>query len=244
MFWITLALLLFIVQIAFVIYFEYERPEKAMVWLSILFLFPLAGFLIYYFVAKEYLCPPAIQRKDRLYWDRFKASLNDRCEKQILEDRPGERFIKDNMVYTLLKNLPGAPITARNETSVFADGGLAFEAMLDSIATAQHHVHIEFYIIRDDRLGKRFEQLLIQKAREGVKVRILYDGIGSRRLGKAFLKRLNDAGVETGCFFPMFASFIQKRLNYRNHRKIVVVDGKIGFIGGLNIGDEYLGENP
>ena len=242
--WIMLALLLFIVQIALVIYFEYERPEKAMVWLSILFLFPLAGFLLYYFMAKEYLRPPALQRKERLYLDQFKAILNDRCRRRILEDKHGEMIVQDNMVHALLKNLSGAPMTTRNETSVFADGGSAFEAMLDSIAAAEHHVHIEFYIIRDDRLGTRFEQLLIQKAKEGVKVRILYDGIGSRRLSKAFLNRLNDVGVETGCFFPLFASFIEKRLNYRNHRKIVVVDGKIGFFGGLNIGDEYLGENP
>ncbi|KKO55571.1 cardiolipin synthase [Paenibacillus sp. DMB20] len=244
MLWIMLALLLFVVQIAFVIYFEYERPEKAMVWLSILFLFPLAGFLLYYFMAKEYLHPPALQRKERLYWDQFKADLNDRCRQRILEDKHGEMIVQDNMVHALLKNLPGPPITTRNETTVFADGGQAFEAILDSLAAAKHHIHIEFYIIRDDRLGTRFEQLLIQKAKEGVKVRILYDGIGSRRLSKAFLNRLNDAGVETGCFFPLFASFIEKRLNYRNHRKIVVVDGKIGFFGGLNIGDEYLGENP
>lgn len=114
------------------------------------------------------------------------------------------------------------------------EGAQAFEAMLEAIAAAMHHIHIEFYIIRDDQLGTRFERLLSRKAQEGIKVRLLYGGTGSRRLGKACLKRLRDAGVETGCFFPLFTSFFDKRLNYRNHRKIVVVDGKIGFFGSLN----------
>lgn len=147
-------------------------------------------------------------------------------------------------MHASLKNIPSVPITACNETTVYTEGEQAFEAMLESIAGAEHHIHIEFYIIRDDRLGTRFERLLIRKAQEGIKVRFLYDGIGSRRLGKAYLKRLQDAGVETGCFSPLLTTFFDKRLNYRNHRKIVVVDGKIGFFGGLNIGDEYLGKAP
>ncbi|WP_182536937.1 cardiolipin synthase [Fontibacillus panacisegetis] len=115
--------------------------------------------------------------------------------------------------------------------------------MLESIAAAIHHIHIEFYILRDDNLGARFKQLLVRKALEGVQVRILYDGIGTRRLGSNFLKPLKDAGVEIGCFFPPLTTLFEKRLNYRNHRKIVLVDGTIGFFGGLNIGDEYLGRS-
>lgn len=151
---------------------------------------------------------------------------------------------RDHDEHASLIKMPTIPITAYNETTIYSEGKQAFEAMLEAIAAAMHHIHIEFYIIRDDHLGSQFERLLIRKAQEGIKVRLLYDGIGSRRLGKAYLKRLRDTGIETGCFFPPFITFFDKRLNYRNHRKIIVVDGKIGFFGGLNIGDEYVGKNP
>lgn len=244
MLWITLVLLIFIFQIATIIFIEYRRPNKTIAWLIIQFIFPLIGFLLYYFIAKEYWRHPAPQRKESRNWNQFKADLIIRCKQRMMKDMQGESIWKEDKWHALLKNTPFSPITAFNETTVFAEGKQAFEAMLDAIAAAEHHIHIEFYIVRDDRLGARFERLLIRKAQEGVKVRFIYDGIGSRRLGKAYLKRLQEAGVETGCFFPPLTTFFEKRLNYRNHRKIVVVDGKIGFFGGLNIGDEYLGKDP
>jgi len=86
--------------------------------------------------------------------------------------------------------------------------------------------------------------LLIKKAKEGVKVRVLFDGVGSYQLSNSYIRELQQAGVETSSFLPPFIAFIDKRINYRNHRKVVVVDGKVGFLGGINIGDEYLGKNP
>ncbi|MFD3260449.1 cardiolipin synthase [Paenibacillus lentus] len=239
MLWIIMALLLFILQIIIVIIVEYRRPDKAVTWLVIMFILPLVGFLIYSFVAKTYSCH-LHRRKENSYWEAFKANLLDRMDRHIPRNRFEKILRQEN---ALLQNIPSAPLTAYNETTVYADGGQAFEAMLKSIAAAKHHIHIEFYIIRDDELGTRFERLLIQKALEGIQVRLLYDGIGSRRLGKAFLNRLQYAGVETGCFFPPQTTFLDKRINYRNHRKIVVVDGKVGFFGGLNIGDEYVGKS-
>ncbi|WP_340007044.1 cardiolipin synthase [Paenibacillus sp. FSL K6-0276] len=244
MLWIILALLLFIVQIAAIIIVEYRRSNKAIVWLIILFLFPLLGFILYYFVAKEYSCHRTLGEKKNRQWTQFKADLIDRCKQRITKAMNEENNRRDHDEHASLIKMPTIPITAYNETTIYSEGKQAFEAMLEAIAAAMHHIHIEFYIIRDDHLGSQFERLLIRKAQEGIKVRLLYDGIGSRRLGKAYLKRLRDTGIETGCFFPPFITFFDKRLNYRNHRKIIVVDGKIGFFGGLNIGDEYVGKNP
>ncbi|MGM1050507.1 MAG: cardiolipin synthase, partial [Bacillota bacterium] len=244
MLWIILMLLLFIVQIAAIIIVEYRRSNKAIVWLIILFLFPLLGFIPYYFVAKEFSCHRTLRRKKNRQWKQFKADLIDRCKQRITKAIDEENNWRENNEHISLIKISTIPITAYNETTIYTEGKQAFEAMLEAIAGAVHHIHIEFYIIRDDHLGTKFERLLIQKAQEGIKVRLLYDGIGSRRLGKAYLKRLRDAGVETGCFFPPITTFFDKRLNYRNHRKIVIVDGKIGFFGGLNIGDEYVGKNP
>lgn len=238
--WIIMALLLFIIQIAAIIILEYRHPDRAVTWLLIMFMIPFIGFLLYFFVAKTYSCH-LLHRKENCYWESFKADLLDRIHQQIPKDRLEEISLQQN---AWLQNNPSIPLTTCHETIVYSDGEQAFEAMLESMANAKHHIHIEFYIIRDDKLGTRFEQLLIRKAQEGIQVRLIYDGIGSRHLGKAFLHRLQQAGVETGCFFPLLTTFIDKRINYRNHRKIVVVDGKIGFFGGLNIGDEYVGRNP
>lgn len=244
MIWIILALLLFIIQIAAILIIEYRRPDKTVTWITILFMLPLIGFLPYYFVAKSYSCHPVRNNYDSSEQGLFKAELIRRTKERIPGERLANLIQQDTNLQAFLQNLPTAIISAFNVTTVFTDGEPAFEAMLESIAAARHHIHMEFYIVRDDDLGVRFERSLIRKAQEGVQVRLLYDGIGSRRLGKAYLRRLELAGVEIGCFFPPLTTFFDKRLNYRNHRKIVVVDGTTGFLGGLNVGNEYLGKNP
>lgn len=142
------------------------------------------------------------------------------------------------------RNGASFPVTTGNEVEVFVEGKAAMAAMLEAMAAARHHIHLEFYIIREDALGTELKRMLIRKAREGVKVRLIYDGFGSRGLSKAYLRKLRKAGVEIAVFSPLLSAFWKRRVNYRNHRKILVVDGKTGFIGGMNLGDEYLGKNP
>ncbi|WP_223066331.1 cardiolipin synthase [Paenibacillus caui] len=237
MLWIIAAFSLLIIQIISILIIKYRRPDKAVAWLIILFMFPLVGFIPYCFIARKY--NGRILGRNS---DPFKAELWDRSSRRIPEHRLNDTV--SEKMYTLFHNKLTAPITACHETTVYTEGEEAIEAILESIEAAKHHVHIEFYIFRDDDLGSRLGRLLIRKAQEGVKVRLLYDGVGSRSLGKTFIKQLRQAGVEIGCFSPLISSFFKKRLYYRNHRKIVVVDGTIGFFGGLNIGDEYLGKDP
>lgn len=244
MLWIILALLIFIFQIATIIIVDYRRPNKAIAWLVILLLFPLIGFLLYYFMAKEYAYRRKLRRKANVQFEHLKTYLIDRCERPLTENSFDQAAGNENRLLALLGNMNSAPLTACDETTVFAGGKQAFEQILEAMDKAQDHIHIQFYIVRDDHIGTRFQRLMIQKAKQGVNVRLLYDGLGSYRLSESYLKKLHDAGVETGCFLPPLIAFIDKRLNYRNHRKIVVIDGKIGFFGGLNIGDEYLGEDP
>jgi cardiolipin synthase len=240
--WIVVMLLsLFILQLAVIIAAEYRRPYKALTWLTLSFLVPVVGLLAYFLIAKEYVgfrpvSGNRFERLDRIQEDIMKRSMG-RMAANSEKENEWLRQAK------LFRGMIGFPVTACNKTTVFSKGDQAFEAMLDAIAAARHHIHILFYIVRSDRLGIRFEQLLIRKAREGVKVRFIYDGVGSRHLDKSFLKRLKSGGVETGCFFPILSALFGRRLNYRNHRKIVVVDGNIGFFGGLNIGDEYVGRS-
>jgi cardiolipin synthase A/B len=138
----------------------------------------------------------------------------------------------------------GFPVTGGNAVTLYHDGHPAFEAMLEAIKAAEHHVHMEFFIFRNDTSGQRFIDALCECARRKVEVRFLYDSVGSFRLASRFLRQLRAAGARESSFLPIFLPVYPFRVNLRNHRKIVVVDGKVAFTGGLNIGDEYLGKDP
>ncbi len=111
--------------------------------------------------------------------------------------------------------------------------------MIDKMEKAWHHIHLQSFIIRDDKIGNRIKDVLIKKAAEGVQVRVIYDSVGCWHLSKKYIQELRRGGVEVKAFFPVLLPVIRRELNYRNHRKILIVDGRVGFVGGLNIGDEY-----
>jgi len=150
-------------------------------------------------------------------------------------------FPADERLRRALLRMPNAPITGCNGTEILTDGEAAFRSIFEMIDRAEHHIHLAYYILRDDGVGRRFRDALIRKAREGVQVRLIYDGFGSWKLRKSYVRDLAAAGVQARRFLPLGAALRTRRVNHRYHRKIVVVDGKSGFTGGINIGDEYLG---
>jgi cardiolipin synthase len=142
----------------------------------------------------------------------------------------------------LARRLDAFPLTIGNQVEFYFEGPPAYDAMLAAIHSAQHHIHLEFFIVQPDEAGRLFVAALAEKARAGVEVRLIYDAMGSHRLDRATLQPLRDAGGQAFAFMPV--SLMQRRMqvNLRNHRKILVVDGKVAFTGGLNIGDEYVGK--
>lgn len=150
-----------------------------------------------------------------------------------------ERF-QSLILYNL--NCAQAMITDNNDVRIYTDGKEKFQALIAEMENAQRYIHLQYYIIRNDELWKKIEEVLIRKAHQGVQVRVLMDGMGNRGMSKTDLERLHREGVETAVFFPAVLGKLQIRMNYRNHRKIAVIDGRIGFVGGFNIGKEYLGE--
>lgn len=136
------------------------------------------------------------------------------------------------------------PLSQDNQVEIFINGQDKFNALIQCIENAKDHIHLLYYKVRNDELGTRVIEALIKKAQEGVKVRFLYDAIGSSGLPGNFFTDLRKAGGEVSVFFPSKIPFVNLRINYRNHRKIAVIDGEIGFIGGFNIGKEYLSLNP
>jgi len=138
--------------------------------------------------------------------------------------------------------LGGLPFTRGNELKLLIDGLETYRELFGAIAKARDYVLVNFYIINNDRVGNRFKDALIERARAGVKVYFLFDEMGSSKLSRAFLRELNEAGVEHNYFGTNRRWWSRLQMNFRNHRKIVVVDGQEAFLGGLNVGDEYLGE--
>jgi cardiolipin synthase len=135
---------------------------------------------------------------------------------------------------------PNAHLRRSNRVKTLRAGGEAFPAMLAAIASARSHVHLEMYILRNDRIGRTFQQALIERARAGVHVRVIYDALGSFGLASAYIDEMRAAGIETIEFHPMAPWRPRWDLNKRDHQKILVVDDRVGFTGGLNIGDEYV----
>ncbi|ANE48903.1 cardiolipin synthase [Paenibacillus swuensis] len=229
---------------ATILILEFRHPSKTIAWMFILFIFPIIGFVMYYFLAKEYKHRRRVRRKGSLISKEVREFVFK--EANIVrkpEDVCNDEFMEQHRLFGLLQALPDSPITTCNETQVLTNAEQTYEAIFRAIEGAKHHVHVEYYIFQPDKIGTKFRDLLIRKAQEGVEVRLIVDGVGSHNLGAKFLKPLKDAGIEQHFFLPPMVAFFDKRVNYRNHRKIVVVDGLTGFLGGINIGDEHLGAN-
>lgn len=244
MWWLVIAMAGFILQLATIVILEFRRPEKAAAWLLIMFIVPFIGFVMYYFLAKEYQQRRIVRRRGTAPESTWLNAVRRCALVHRPEDMSNPAFAHQERLFYMLQNVSLAPITSCNKTTVLSGGKMTFEAILQAMEQARHHIHLEYYTFRDDKIGRRFQEVMQRKAQEGVEIRLIYDGIGSYELKGGFLRELEKSGIQTHCFLPIRASFVNKRLNYRNHRKIVVVDGTVGFLGGINVGDEYLGENP
>ncbi len=167
--------------------------------------------------------------------------------KQILEDE-GMLLMPSNADeeshVRLLESISKLPITTHNHVELLIDGQATFDAILAGIAEAKDYILFQFYILRDDGLGQEIKDALIAKASEGVRVYVLYDELGSKDLSETYIEQFRSAGIEIVPFNTTQGSGNRFRLNFRNHRKIVVVDGEIAYVGGHNVGDEYLGKDP
>ncbi|MNO16038.1 Major cardiolipin synthase ClsA [compost metagenome] len=241
----TLILCLFILQIAVILLLEFRRPQRALAWLFIAFCCPPLGLLFYYFFGRNYWQSRKLDKRYISLFREIRAHLSGKI-KLVKEaaDSGNPHFADHKELLHLLSRLSEIPVTGRNKCQVLLDGQEAYDAMLDAMEAARENIHLEFYIFRDDEIGKQFQEVMIRKARQGVRVRLLCDGLGSHKLGRRFIRTLRSAGVEVHFFLPPLTSLLDRRFNFRNHRKIIVVDGRVGFTGGLNVGDDYLGENP
>lgn len=238
------AFALYLLMVGLVIFLENKNPAKTMSWLLVLFLLPGVGFVFYVLFGRNYRNKFRTRKKGTLARTRLDQAAGLQQEMIDYLDLFGgnDSYVNNRLINLLLKNA-NAPFSTNNWVDVLTNGEATYASMLDALAQATNHIHFEFFIIRNDQIGNLFKDLLIEKAKEGVHVRIIYDSVGCWKLGKQFIQELQAAGCEVVPFFPVVFPVLSRELNYRNHRKIIVVDGRVGFVGGLNIGDEYLGKN-
>lgn len=246
--WQNLTLLFTLMMItnlilAFVmVLFERRNPMATLVWLMAILFFPIIGFILYLFLGQDLRKRKIFTLKGK---EEDKVARTTSYQKTLLT---GNQYkFKDPRIrqYTDMISLhlssSDALLSEDNNVKIYAEGKDKFDELFASIKNAKKFIHMEYYIIRNDSLGQETIELLAQKAREGVEVRFLYDGMGGIRLPKHFFDPLIKAGGKIAIFYPPFIPYINLRVNYRNHRKICVFDGLTGYVGGFNIGNEYLG---
>jgi cardiolipin synthase A/B len=218
-----------------------RNPTKTISWVIILFVLPFIGLILYLIFGQNYRKEKIYSRKGLKDFERIRNLSDEQIielsSKEFMND---EKISGKSHIIKLLLNNSKALLTERNRVTVLNNGRNTFRSIFSELRKAKDHIHLEYYIIDDDKLGNELKDLLIEKALEGVQIRLIYDDVGCWRLGKKFLSELKMAGVEYHPFMPVRFPFLANRINYRNHRKIVVIDGRVGFVGGLNIADRYL----
>lgn len=252
----TIGFVLLISFVSLVIFFEKKDPAKTISWLLIMIFLPGLGFVLYLLFGGNYK-----KYKLRRTKEAVSKLLNESDTHGIISLYEMSRFQKDALqddllfegkdmsikkkVIQLILGSQRAPFTINNQIDIYTDGVKKFHDMLDDIEKAEHHIHLEYFIFKYSHLGIRLQKALIRKAKQGVRVRFIYDDLGSFRLmfHQYFIREMRQAGIEVRPFMRISFPYFQRQFNYRNHRKICIIDGKVGYIGGLNIGDEYVHEN-
>ena len=233
----TLIILLYLytlITIISVLLLENRNPVKSIAWVLVLLFLPVLGMWLYLLFGQDY-------RKKKIITEKSFRSVNKQPHGNFDSENAGKYLNQHQLNLTrLLYNNCNATVYPNNKVEVFSNGKETFEALFESIKNATDHIHLQFFIFDDDRISNDLRELLIQKAKEGVRVRMIYDYWGSFDLSKKYVKSLVDAGVYVRPFLPFRWQISRtNKINYRNHRKVVVVDGKTGFIGGLNVADRY-----
>lgn len=246
------------VMISIKLILENRDPSKTLIWILIFMLFPVVGILIYSILGrnirkikmnKTYKMASNMKRENLLF---NLDEMKDLAQGQSSMIKEGKLPHSENIdfrvlrVVSLLLNTGIFPFTINNNMQIYIDGNEKFNSLIKDIRNAKDHIHLEYFIIKDSSIGKKIKNELIEKAKEGIKIRIIYDDVGCWRFwfNRKFFNEMKVYGIEIIPYLKGKINIpIGGQLNYRNHRKIVVIDGQIGYTGGINIGDEYIGKN-
>lgn len=218
--------------IVFVVISENRNPLKTISWALLLLFFPIGGIIIYYFFGQD-------TRKLRLISKRTYKRLKKKTFNHLIIDEAVGIHADYMPLVKLLNNNNDSVLLQGNEIEIFTDGKAKFDALIKDIGNAKQHIHLQYYIFEDDKLGNQIKSALIRKAKEGIEVRVLYDDVSNWKVKNSFYEEMENYGIEITSYLKVHFPIFTSKVNYRNHRKIVVIDGRIGYIGGMNIADRY-----
>ena len=245
---INLCVIFYFLTLASVIFnviLENRNPVRTLAWIIVLVVIPFFGFLFYLYFGVNYRKIKMFSRKGLgdMKWLEYMSEGQKQLVKKS-EYLKGRDTVAVRKLMTLLLNNSKALLTRYNKVEVLNNGEETFPALFHALRQAKKYIHLEYYILEEGTLLSELKEILIQKAHEGVEVRIIYDDVGCWSLSKEFIRDLKDAGVQIYPFLPVRFHQFARKANYRNHRKIAVIDGLTGFVGGLNIADRYLNGVP
>ena len=222
-----------IIGTIFIVILDNRNPVKTMAWVLVLFFLPIVGLVFYFFFGRS-------TRKEKLISKKGFTRLIKRPMAEYQAQKAFKCPDEQHQLMRFFRKVNNALPFEGNATEVFTDGYSMLYSLMKEISKAKHHIHLQFYIFEDDPAGRLLRDLLIDKARQGVEVRLLYDDVGCWKVPHAFFDEMRGAGIEARSFlkvrFPLFTS----KVNYRNHRKIVVIDGRVAYTGGMNIALRYM----
>ena len=210
-----------------------RQPDRTIAWALIIFFVPFAGIIFYLFFGVN-------TRKERLISKRSMDKLTKSSMLSFVEQRNLKVDKRHRQLVDLYVNQDLSLPFKDNKTDIFTSGEAFFQSLINDISHAKHHIHIDMYIWEDDTIGNKVADALIARAKEGVAVRVVYDDVGCWRVPQRFFSRMSREGISVQPFMPVRFPTLTRRVNYRNHRKVIVIDGQVGYIGGMNIADRYV----
>lgn len=224
-----------------IIFFQRKDSQSVWAWLLLLYFIPIIGFILYLLIGGDMHKRKMFKLKeieDRLN-DIIRLQEDSLIKKELEKQAPEITGFSDLVLFNLQAG--SAVLSDDNDVTIFTDGNRKFDALIEDMEQAKEFIHIQYYIIKNDVLFNRIKDVLIEKVKQGVEVRVLFDGMGCRSVSHKYWAELKEQGIMTAEFFPALLRRLQLRMNYRNHRKIVVIDNKVAYVGGFNIGKEYIG---
>ena len=239
----TISMCLNFILLIIMVFLEKRKPQNIIAWLTVMTFLPLIGFMLYVIFGS------GLSRRVRKMIKKKAISERDIIRNidgiQTLEEAKLDGILKHDIELVTLCYSFGCYPLPGNKIKIYTNGEDKLKDLIDDIKKAKKNIHLEYYIFADDQTGKEVMKLLCQKAKEGVDVKLIYDSVGSRKAPRRFFKQLEKAGGKVGEFFPPFMNIrlLNLKLNYRNHRKLAIIDGVIGYTGGINIRDDHMGKH-
>ena len=225
------------------IIYDTRSTTKTLAYLLVVIFIPVFGVIFYFSFGINYRKRKIYSKKliqDDVLRKKFQHDIIEYSRHTLDEKNPMIEPYKE--LATMLMKDSMSSVTGNNSVKLLVNGEQKFPAVIEALEKAKNHIHIEYYIYEDEAIGRKIEEVLVRKAKEGIKIRFIYDDFGSRSIRKKMKARLQAAGIDVFPFYKIKIIFLANRLNYRDHRKIIVIDGCVGFVGGINVSDRYINQ--